>query len=638
MAEEATPKPQRLTSKQRKALTLRELFAYEASQKGKSVKDDVARMLRQLDGMTDRQTGQPILDLVVEDMDVGQVIGDLISEGPFRDADLESTARRSRSSDLITRLNTMFSGAGYGQGHVKNETAAYLGEDTFLEESGWRFKRARKIPTEFQPDVYQQAKAFLSDKDIPYEVRLQVGGHLLGGFRPENIGDFKVSGYDRKNGLMTFYDAKSKKNKVVILNPLAIDVIDEAIRIQGDKIGKDGKIFPNKDKNQRIANDFLRERFDQVMFIRPDGSITPEDFTVYKFRNMHETLLTDLGLSKDDINFLNGRKNADEAAGYVAEAARKRRIDDANRRVVGMISGYMGNTSTSQLGLDIGLTLSDKTKNIVVSADLLTVPEYVDALPNKDKFISAVEPDFGTGVHAPDAAPKANPEAAAQYNAEQMAASKAREEGFLLTAAEKKEKRLAVESKLEEIDEEAEREKARRRYEKQQIQKDETAKLKGNLDVSDEISEEGKSLFNRLGLKPTWDVTEKAPEPKPKPGGKITKIVGGAALAETARQFIGDPLGTTAALAAEVGLEKVAGAGAGTALSVALTPSRSAGPELTQPTPPPRMAEDPYPGQPEYQSFRTMREMAMEPALDESTEEMERIATEDAGFMTRNRD
>ena len=116
------------------------------------------------------------------------------------------------------------------------------------------------------------------------------------------------------------------------------------------------------------------------------------------------------------------------------------------------------------------------------------------------------------------------------------------------------------------------------------------------------------------------------------------KSLGLAAAGTLAYEAYRDPIGTGAALATEVGLEKAAGLGLGTALSVALTPSGSAGPELTQPAPPPRMPEDPYPGQAEYPAFRQMKEMAMEPAIDESTEEMERIAMEDAGFVTRNRD
>lgn len=85
-----------------------------------------------------------------------------------------------------------------------------------------------------------------------------------------------------------------------------------------------------------------------------------------------------------------------------------------------------------------------------------------------------------------------------------------------------------------------------------------------------------------------------------------------------------------AATAAKLG-PKVGGA-----LPMILSSSPAYAPEMkAEPT----MAEDPYPGQPEYQSFRQMRDIAMEPAIDESVNDMERMALEDSGgFVTRNRE
>jgi len=127
--------------------------------------------------------------------------------------------------------------------------------------------------------------------------------------------------------------------------------------------------------------------------------------------------------------------------------------------------------------------------------------------------------------------------------------------------------------------------------------------------------------------------------------GKKTLTVGVTALGGMALyEAIRDPEGAGAALAKDVALESAALAAkaplaVASAIPMVLEPSgRMAGPELTQPRPEPRMAEDPYPGQAEYPAFRQMREMAMEPAIDESAEEMERAAVADAGFVTRNRE
>ena len=197
----------RVTKEQKQNMTLRELFEFEASMKPDgSVPKEVESHLKRLDGIVDQTTGTPVLDLVVKDIDVGQVFGDVISDSPFRDADLKASPTiRSRSSLLITRLNTMFDGAGFGSGYVKKEVENSLGKDAFNKESGWEFKRQRKIPTGFQPDVYQKLKSILADDTVSKEMRLQMAGHLFGGFRPENISNFSIENYDRENGILTYY-------------------------------------------------------------------------------------------------------------------------------------------------------------------------------------------------------------------------------------------------------------------------------------------------------------------------------------------------------------------------------------------------------------------------------------------------
>jgi integrase len=218
----------RLTSEEKRKLTLRELLTLEGAQKPK-VAGEVKSHIKRLEGILDPKTGVAVLDIPVDQMNVGQVMGDIITDSPFKDLDVESTAYRSHSSSLITRLNTLWAGAGYGTGYVKNEVESYLTPDVFAEESGWKYLRARKTPTGFPDDTYQKLKGILADPSIPEQNRLQLGAYLFGGFRPENLGSFKIENYDRQGGTLTFYDAKSKKNKVVVLNPVAQDFMNQAI-------------------------------------------------------------------------------------------------------------------------------------------------------------------------------------------------------------------------------------------------------------------------------------------------------------------------------------------------------------------------------------------------------------------------
>ena len=199
----------RLTSEEKRKLTLRELLTLEGAQKPK-VAGEVKSHIKRLEGILDPKTGVAVLDIPVDQMNVGQVMGDIITDSPFKDLDVESTAYRSHSSSLITRLNTLWTGAGYGAGYVKNEVESYLTPDVFAEESGWKYLRARKTPTGFPDDTYQKLKGILADPSIPEQNRLQLGAYLFGGFRPENLGSFKIENYDRQGGTLTFYDAKTK--------------------------------------------------------------------------------------------------------------------------------------------------------------------------------------------------------------------------------------------------------------------------------------------------------------------------------------------------------------------------------------------------------------------------------------------
>jgi hypothetical protein len=417
----------RVTKEQKQNMTLRELFQFEASMKPDgSVPQEVASHIKRLDGIIDQTTGTPVLDLVVKDIDVGQVFGDVISDSPFRDADLKASPTiRSRSSLLITRLNTMFDGAGFGSGYVKKEVENSLGKDVFNKEAGWEFKRQRKIPTGFQSDVYQKLKSILADDTVPKEMRLQMAGHLFGGFRPENISNFSIENYDREQGILTYYDKKSKKNKFVVVNPAVQGVLDEQI---GDRTS--GAIFPNAKKNQTALNKLLTNTMEKVTFAKPDGTLKAENFTVYKLRNLNETILTDSGLLESDIDFLNGRKPQTEAAGYVASASRQRRIKRAANELVASIAGYSGTQTVAQFASDIGIKFPEKALQTIVSRDLLVADEYVDSLD--DAFLDTLEVEGGQ--LSKDNVPPPDPETTAQYQAESRAASRVRTADLEATA------------------------------------------------------------------------------------------------------------------------------------------------------------------------------------------------------------
>jgi hypothetical protein len=414
--------------------------------------------------------------MVVKDMDVGQVMGDVISSSSYKDADVAATGiNRSRSALLITRLNTMFAGAGFGDGYVKNETSSYLTPKVFDKEAGWSFKRSRRTPTGFQDDIYVKLKEILADESVDREVRLQMGAHIFGGFRPENLSNFKIENYDRNSGLLEFYDAKGKtprdKKKFILVNPAFRGILEEQI---GDRTS--GLIFPNAKKHHITINKILKSRLDPVVFRKPTGGVAAYDFTVIKLRNLNETILTDLGLSKDDLNFLNGRVNENEAAGYVADKARVRRINNAANDLIASIAGYSGTATVSQFASDIGLEFPEKALATVISKDLLVDEDYLSALD--PEFVESLSSESGTYRSIP----LADPELTEQYKQETIAASQARTQ-------EQKQKALQLESENLKIEEDLATLKA-----------EAAAKAKPAASLKSRISPETAAFLKRIGV------------------------------------------------------------------------------------------------------------------------------------------
>jgi len=325
----------------------------------------------------------------------------------------------------------MFAGAGFGDGYVKNETSSYLTPDVFTKEAGWSFKRARKTPTGFQNDIYVKLKEILADESIDKEIRLQMGTHIFGGFRPDNLSNFKIENYDRENGILTFYDPKGKglnKDKFLVVNPAVKGILDAQI---GNRTS--GLIFPNAKANQTKLNNILKARLDPITFSKPGGIIASENFTVYKLRNLNETILSDSGLNEGDINFLNGRASSTEAGGYVASSARKRRINNAANELVASIAGYSGTATVSQFASDIGVDFPDKALSTVISKDLLVDEDYLSALD--PEFFESLPSESGTY----SSIPLADPELTEQYKQETIATSQARTQ-------EQKQKALELEA------------------------------------------------------------------------------------------------------------------------------------------------------------------------------------------------
>jgi integrase len=492
-----------LSPKQIRELTLEEFFAYEARMKPgtdptKGVPAEVARMTRNLKGIVDQRSGVPILEMTVDYLMseneegrrvIGQVIGDLIADGPFKEADLASARykdgvpRRGRSNALIARLDTMFNQhMETGNQYVLRPTQNYLGQESFAINSGVAFRRSRKTLLEVPDDTYEKLKFILADEEIDPKVRNVIGLHAFSGMRPENVRNIKVENINFETGEVTFYDAKAAStiekanmipNRTIFLNTMALDFMKEIV---GDRVA--GPMLENEVDVHDTASRVLSDRVGLALYELPDKTKIREGFTLYDLRRLFESQLADQGLKDDnDIRALNGRLPADTAGGYRNRKGAFRRIDTAAKAVVASMVGYSGTRTISQYGNDIGMDFSDTTKKIVVSKDILVGTEYMKTL--KKSFLDSLPGEFGM-LSSDDIEP-ADAESSKQFQEESRADSR-------LRAAEKTERAIELEEKNNQRDQKRAAQAA-------------DADLDGKTQPAPgEFSPEGKALMIELGM------------------------------------------------------------------------------------------------------------------------------------------
>ena len=466
----------RLTSDQKRDLTLRGLFEFEGSQK-EGVLSETKRFIKDLEGIVDPVSGQNVLDMKVRDMDVGQVIGDVIEKSEFGIKDAKNNPdTRARSQGLIIRLKTMFGGAGYSTDHVNKKVKNYLGEDAYEANTKMSLFRKRKTALGFPDDVYPKLKGVLQDPTLPQDAKLQLAAHLFGGYRPATLSTFDIKNFDAKKGIVSVYDAKSKTTKVTVLNPVLVDIFKQA-----SKGRTTGPIFFDIKKNSELINDKLKASIGEVSFLKPSGNIEKEAFSIYKLRNMNETLLEESGLGKEDRAFLSGRAQATEAAGYVSQKSRKRRVDQAGRELIAKIIGYSGDSSPAQFGEDTGLKFSDTSKKIPILSSLLQDEDYVKTLP--EGFVESLP---GEGNFLTDKAAESDPELAEQRRRQALEESRKGEATAGLAADELERKRQELLLSQPELTEQEAERLARERLTKQQASK----KVKTQQDIDQLIADD----------------------------------------------------------------------------------------------------------------------------------------------------
>jgi integrase len=254
----------------------------------------------------------------------------------------------------------------------------------------------RLIPTRFSKETYAAVKdvgAKLKAKDT--NVHLQYVLHLLGGYRPSDFKNLKLENINFTTGLVSNLDFKTDigtEIKLAYFPQPQLDAIKSYLLNEGYQfdeergkvIGK-GKLFKNHEANSKVINDELKKTgIKNDYYQEKSKGIITKDFSVYDFRRLKETHLTNKGILPDDPirKTLTWRAASGVVEKYTAGTDIGGALEDANAKsnatfiLLGKQAG--GDLTLAQYMSELGVdskNIGGYTKRLrVLQSDLIKLP------------------------------------------------------------------------------------------------------------------------------------------------------------------------------------------------------------------------------------------------------------------------
>lgn len=254
----------------------------------------------------------------------------------------------------------------------------------------------RLIPTRFSKETYAAVKdvgAKLKAKDT--NVHLQYVLHLLGGYRPSDFKNLKLENINFTTGLVSNLDFKTDigtEIKLAYFPQPQLDAIKSYLLNEGYQfdeergkvIGK-GKLFKNHEANSKVINDELKKTgIKNDYYQEKSKGIITKDFSVYDFRRLKETHLTNKGILPDDPirKTLTWRAASGVVEKYTAGTDIGGALEDANAKsnatfiLLGKQTG--GDLTLAQYMSELGVdskNIGGYTKRLkVLQSDLIKLP------------------------------------------------------------------------------------------------------------------------------------------------------------------------------------------------------------------------------------------------------------------------
>ena len=460
--------------------------------------------------------------------------------GRFFEQQGKNKKTASAANNVLGAFQPFFEEAGYLGPKGRNPARVVLSDVIGVKSTQELFstETIRKVPSPYPFDTYVKLKEVVtgllnSENKAQRLAGVQLAMHIIGGYRPSDFKNLKIENIDFKSGVVSDLIIKDKgktTTKQGYFPKIIRDILLKEINPESQ-----GLVFPTN--NETIINDALKKANILTEYTTA-GKVKQGVFTLEDTRKLNETHLTSLGYDEKNPVRLAGtlRANKTTIGQYVATGAGGRDIEELFVKTSSPHVAFTGTSSHAQYLTDIGVMPSNIVKRYKVTNDVIDrfpldrVEEFQEKYPTlnfseDNKVITTTLSPVNEGN------------------------AKLYQEAVGSELAKRKD---VADIAFAETAEEAEK----ARLKTQDIKK----QLKAEKKATDlaELKNKGKNALD-------W-ITNNLGKP-------IKKGLIGALGVETARQFIQDPVGTGAAMASDLLLEKGLGTGPGAFASFAMQSS-----------------------------------------------------------------
>ena len=454
-----------------------------------------------------------------------------------KDKKASSTANR-----VLGAFQPFFEEAGYigpkGNNPARVLLAGVIGQKSIKEL--FPTDPVRKRPSPYPFETYTKLKdvvtGLLSSKDKNTRLAgVQLGMHVLGGYRPSDFKNLKIENIDFKTGIVSDLLVKDKGGSTTKQGYFP-QIIRDILLKEVDPKGQ-GAVFPKN--NETVINDALKKSNITAEYTNEKTGVkTTAPFTLEDTRKLNETHLTTLGYDeKDPLRLVATlRANKTTINQYTATGAAGRSIEELFVKTSTPYVAFSGTSNHAQYISDIGVTPSNTVKRYKV------LNKVVDRFP-LDRVADFQEKYPTLGFLGGD-------EVITSTLSEVNEGNSKLYQDNVTTKLQTEKDKLDVEfAKTAKAGEQA-------RIEIQDAKK--IVKEENKQKAAQELKNKGANALS-------W-ITKNLGKP-------LKKAVIGAFGVELARQFIDKPLETGSAIAGELLLERGLGTGPAFGVTTALMPS-----------------------------------------------------------------